>query len=166
MAFDLSQQVTLHIGADSGDIRGDTGGDSRTIRTDCSIATLGTTKDYLNPHINYLLVPTVNSSQDLALDGSHSGSQAADQLISQVPHQHNHQPDHHSTSQPTLQAQPPSNPLQQLNSSPAPSSTNHPLSSPSVWTKEGLGAPSTSDIVDPNSAVAAANNRLPRSSNS
>ena len=45
MAFDLSHQVTLHIGADGGGIRGDTVGDSGTIRTDCSAATLGTTKD-------------------------------------------------------------------------------------------------------------------------
>ena len=47
MAFDLSQQVTLHIGADCVGSLSDAGGDSGTIRTDCSAATLGTTKDYL-----------------------------------------------------------------------------------------------------------------------
>ena len=52
MTFDLSQQVTLHIGADGGGILGDAGGDSGTIRTDCSAATVGTTKDYLKPPIN------------------------------------------------------------------------------------------------------------------
>ena len=62
MAFDLSHQVTLHIGADGGGILGDAGGDSGTVRTDCSAATLGTTKDYLKPPMNYLLVPTVNSN--------------------------------------------------------------------------------------------------------
>ena len=52
MSFDLSQQVTLHIGADCGGILGDAGGDSGTVRTDCSTATLGTTKAYLEPPIN------------------------------------------------------------------------------------------------------------------
>ena len=78
MTFDLSQQVTLHIDADCGGILGDAGGDSGTIRTNFSAATLGTTKTYLEPPINYLLVPTLNSNQVLALEGSHSVSQADD----------------------------------------------------------------------------------------
>ena len=45
VAFDLINQVTLHIGAGGGGILGDAGGDSGTIRTDCSTPTLGTTKD-------------------------------------------------------------------------------------------------------------------------
>ena len=102
MAFDLSHQVTLHIGADCGGILGDTSGDSGTIKTDCSVVTLGTIKDYLKPRINYLLVPTVNSNQNLALDGSQAVSQAAGQLTNQFSHQSNHLPDHHSISQPTL----------------------------------------------------------------
>ena len=61
MAFDLSHQVTLHIGTNGGGILGDAGCDSGTIRTNCSAPTLGTIKDYLKPHINNLLVPTVNS---------------------------------------------------------------------------------------------------------
>ena len=61
VSFDLSQQVTLHIGANCGGILGDAGGDSGTVRTDCSAATLGTTKAYLEPPINYLLAPAVTS---------------------------------------------------------------------------------------------------------
>ena len=93
MTFDLSQQVTLHIGADGGGILGDAGGDSGTIRTDCSAATVGTTKDYLKPLINYLLVPTVNSEQDPALEESHSANQPADQLTSNASTQPDLQPD-------------------------------------------------------------------------
>ena len=62
-AFDLTNQVTLHIGADGGGILGDAGGDSGTIRTNCSTPTLGTTKDYLKPPINYLLAPPVTPNQ-------------------------------------------------------------------------------------------------------
>ena len=124
IAFDLSQQVTLHIGADCGGILGNASGDSGTVRTDCSAATLVTTKDYLEPPINILLAHTVIPNQNLALAGSLSVSQAADQPTGQVHNQLIHQLDHHSTSQSDLQAQPPSNPLQQLNSPTAPSITD------------------------------------------
>ena len=61
-SFDLTNQITLHIGADGGGILGDTVGDAGTIRTNCSTQTLGTTKDYLNPPINNLLVLEYNAS--------------------------------------------------------------------------------------------------------
>ena len=163
MTFDLSQQVTLHIGADGGGILGDAGGDSGTIRTDCSAATVGTTKDYLKPPINYLLVPTANSKQDLALEGSHSVNQPADQLTNKAPAQPDHQPDHQSTSQPDLQAQPPTNLLQQLNNSTTPISSNLTSSSSSVPTQAGIGAPSASESADPIPTTAAAYDRVPGS---
>ena len=63
MAFDLSQQVTLHIGVNCGGILGDDGQDSGTVRTDCSAATIGTP-------VNYLLAPVVTPNQSLAPLGS------------------------------------------------------------------------------------------------
>ena len=163
--FDLSQQVTLHIGADGGGILGDIGDDSGTIRTDFSAATLGTTKDYLKPPINYLLVPTANSKQHLALEGSHSVNQTADQLTSNVPPQPTNQLNHQPTSQPDLQAQTPTNPLQQRNIPTAPISSNPTSSSPSAPIQAGIGAPSASDSADPTPATAAANDRLQGSTN-
>ena len=77
MSFDLSQQVTLLIDADCGGILGDAGGDSGTVRTDCSAATLGTSKAYLEPPMNYLLAPTVTPNQPPAPSGSVSASQAS-----------------------------------------------------------------------------------------
>ena len=56
--------MTLQVGADGGDILGDAGGDAGTINTDCSAPTLGTTKDYLNPPINYLAHPVPGSQVD------------------------------------------------------------------------------------------------------
>ena len=79
VSFDLSQQVSLHIGADCSGILGDAEGDSGTVRTDCSAATLATTKAYLEPPINYLLVPPVILNQPSASAGSLSVSQAVDQ---------------------------------------------------------------------------------------
>ena len=82
VSFVLSQQVSLHISADCGGIRGDAAGDSGTVRTDCSTATLATTKAYLEPPINYLLVPPVILNQPAALAVTLSLSQAVDQLPS------------------------------------------------------------------------------------
>ena len=52
----MPNQVTLHISADGCGILGDAGGDSGTVRIDCSTATQGTTK--LQATINYLLPPS------------------------------------------------------------------------------------------------------------
>ena len=94
MSFDLSQLVTLHIGADCGGSLGDAGGDSGTVRTDYSAATLGTTKAYLEPPINYLLVPTVTPNQPPVPSRSLSVSQTS------------HQPTNQALSQFNLQAKP------------------------------------------------------------
>ena len=51
--FDLTNQVSLHIGADICGILGDIKGDSGTIRTDCSDATAATSKSILPKPINY-----------------------------------------------------------------------------------------------------------------
>ena len=53
--FDLTNQVSLHIGADICGILGDIKGDSGTIRTDCSDATAATSKSLLPTPINYLI---------------------------------------------------------------------------------------------------------------
>ena len=53
--FDLTYQVSLHIGADICGILGDIKGDSGTIRTDCSDATAATSKSILPKPINYLI---------------------------------------------------------------------------------------------------------------
>ena len=45
--FDLTNQVSLHIGADICGILGDIKGNSGTIRTDCSDATAATSKSLL-----------------------------------------------------------------------------------------------------------------------
>ena len=45
------------MGPDGGGILSDAGGDAATINTDCYAPTLGTTKSYLNPPINYLAPP-------------------------------------------------------------------------------------------------------------
>ena len=55
--FDISQQVTLHVGADIIVILGDCNGDAGTINTKCSNATLGSSESYLKAPINYLLRP-------------------------------------------------------------------------------------------------------------
>ena len=53
--FDLTNQVSLHIGADLCGILGDIKGDSGTIRTDCSDATAATSHSHLPKPINYLI---------------------------------------------------------------------------------------------------------------
>ena len=53
--FDLTNQVSLHIGANICGILGDIKGDSGTIRTDCSDATSATSKSILPKPINYLI---------------------------------------------------------------------------------------------------------------
>ena len=83
-AFYLTNQVTLHIDADGGGILGDTGGGSRTIRTNGSTPILGTTKDYLKPHINYLLAPLVIPNQDLSLNISKVASLVVEQATQLV----------------------------------------------------------------------------------
>ena len=137
MAFDLSQQVTLHIGADCGGILGDAGGDSRTVRTDCSAATLATTKAYLEPPINYLLVPPVILNQPSASSGNLSVSQAADHPTSQTLNQPSHQPVPQPTSQSDHPANPSPTPLQQLLSPTAPSSNTPTSLSSSIPTDKG-----------------------------
>ena len=77
-SFDLTNQVTLQVGADGGGILGDGGDDAGTINTDYSAPTLGTTKDYLNPPINFLVPPV-------------PVSQATNQPVSQVASQAGHQ---------------------------------------------------------------------------
>ena len=59
VTFDISQQVTLHDGADIIGILGDRNGDSGTINTKCSNATLGSSESNLKPPINYLLRPVL-----------------------------------------------------------------------------------------------------------
>ena len=152
VSFDLSQQVTLHIGANYGGILGDAGEDSGTVRTDCSAETLGTTKAYLEPPINYLLAPAVTSKQTLAPSGSLSASQASNQ------------PTNQPLSQSDLQAEPQSNPLQQPQSPAALCSTTSTSSTSSVPTEEGPGSSSATDSAVSNPAPAAANDRLSGSS--
>ena len=53
--FDLTNQVSLHIGADTCGILGNIKGDSGTIRTDCSDATAATSHSHLPKPINYLI---------------------------------------------------------------------------------------------------------------
>ena len=98
MFFDLSQQVSLHIGANCDGILGDAAGDSGTVRTDCSAVTSATTKAYLEPPINYLLVPPVILNQPSASAGTLSVSQAVDQPPSQALNQPTHQPVRQPTS--------------------------------------------------------------------
>ena len=45
--YDLSNQVALHVGTDSGGILGDYHGDATTINTDCADATLVTKISFL-----------------------------------------------------------------------------------------------------------------------
>ena len=88
--FDLTNQVSLHIGADICGILGDIKGNSGTIRTDCSDATVATYKSILLEPINYLIkrntqipdptsnnmqvedsnnnAPTISSGDEVALD--------------------------------------------------------------------------------------------------
>ena len=53
--FDLTNQVSLHIGADICGILSDIKDDSGTIRTDCLDATAATSKSLLPTQINYLI---------------------------------------------------------------------------------------------------------------
>ena len=88
--FDLTNQVSLYIGADICGILGDIKGNSGTIRTDCSDATAATSKSILPKPINYLIkrnpqnpdptsnniqvedsnnnAPTLSSGDEVALD--------------------------------------------------------------------------------------------------
>ena len=124
-SFDLTNQVTLHIGADGCGILGDAGDDSGTVRTDCSAATQGTTK--LKATINYLLCPLSNHHQDLTTRTDQAASQAAGQLPLQAAHQACHPSDNQPVSQPPDQDQALANSLQTssttLSSSVPPSST-------------------------------------------
>ena len=60
--FDLTNQVSLHIGADLCGILGDIKGDSGTIRTDCSDATAATSHSHLPKPINYLIKTIPNNT--------------------------------------------------------------------------------------------------------
>ena len=154
----------IHIGDDCGGILGDAAGNSGTVRTDCSVATLATTKAYLEPPINYLLVPPVILNQPSASAVTLSLSQAVDQPPSQALNQPNHQP----ARQPTSQSKHPDNSdptlLQQTLSPTAPSSSIPTSSSSSILTDKGPGSPPATSSAVPSSATAAANNRLQDSS--
>ena len=165
MSFDLSQQVSLHIGADCGGILDDAAGDSGTVRTDCSAATLATTKAYLELPMNYILVPPVILNQPSVSSGNLPVSQAADQPTSQALNQPSHQPVPQPTSQSDHPANPSPTPLQQLLSPTAPSSNTPTSLSSSISTNKGPGSPSATDSAVSSSPTAAANNRLQVSSN-
>ena len=77
ISFDLTHQVNLQVGPDSGCILGDGNGDAATINNNCSAATLCTTKSFVLPPINYL-TPPVPISPDCQL---------ANQPVSQEGHQ-------------------------------------------------------------------------------
>ena len=146
--FDLTQQVSLHIGADCSGILGDAEGDSGTVRTDCSAATLATTKAYLEPPINYLLVSPVTLNEPTPSELPLSHSQAADQLPDQPLNQPQQQPPHQSTSQP----QHPDNhdpSLSQQHSSPTAPST-----------VQGHGPPTAESSAATSLATATTNDRL------
>ena len=81
------------MGADGGGFLGDAGNDATTVNTNCSAPTLGTTKLYLKPPINYLAPPTPSSA----------GCQGANQLISQVGNQSGNQVDFQGAHQGNLQ---------------------------------------------------------------
>ena len=53
--FDLTNQVSLHVGTDIYGILGDVNGDSGTIRLNLSDATLATSKSVLPTPINYIV---------------------------------------------------------------------------------------------------------------
>ena len=108
--FDLTNQVTLHIVAEGSGIVGDAVGDSRTIRTNFSVPTLDTTKDYLKPPINYLLAFAVISNPYLKLgmimglnqardQESQQALQAGNQYVNQSCCQAKNQPIHQPESQ-------------------------------------------------------------------
>ena len=82
ISFDPKNQITLHLAPDTNGLLGDENGDSGTIRTDCSDATLGTFKTALSAPIDYLVprsttttfsttappqIPTNDTSNDDAL---------------------------------------------------------------------------------------------------
>ena len=71
--FDLSRQLSLHIGADIYRIIGDCNGDSSTTKTDCSAATLHFTKSNLPTLIDYLtpvITPVPPSSEDSTMSSA------------------------------------------------------------------------------------------------
>lgn len=63
VTFDISQQVTLHVGAGIIGILGDCNGDAGTIKSKCSNATLGSSESHLKPPINCLLLRPVLPQQ-------------------------------------------------------------------------------------------------------
>ena len=163
--FDLSQQVSLHIGADCSGILGDAEGDSGTVRTDCSAATLATTKVYLEAPINYLLVSPVTPIEPTPSELPLSQSQPADQLPDQPLNQPQQQPPHQPMSQPQHpDNQDPS--LSQQHSSPtAPSSSISTTPPSNILTVQGHGPPTAKSSAVTSLATATANYRLQGLSN-
>ena len=79
ISFDPKNQITLHLAPDTNGLLGDENGDSGTIRTNCSDATLGTFKTALSAPIDYLVprstfttfqstAPTQNLNNDTSND--------------------------------------------------------------------------------------------------
>ena len=84
--FDLTNQVSLHIGADICGILGDINGDSGTINTNCSAATAATSKSLLPTPINYLIKkppttpPAASDNMLLQDDATNASSSSADNI--------------------------------------------------------------------------------------
>ena len=137
---------------------------SITVRTDCSAVTLATTKAYLEPPINYLLVPPTTLNQPTAPESLSSSCQAADQPPNQPLHQTQHQPPHQPMSQPNHPDNSDPSLSQQPSSSTAPSSSISPSSPSDTLTVPGQGTSTATSSAATSLATATANNRLQGSS--